>query len=115
MNEALVVSDGIEARLGALTAGWEWFKPWYTIGSRRPSSLPTSRGPDISPDVPKAGRADYSQDGAVTPAPGRPRSPLNSSLPVDALNDALSRLTRPEGSTLEALTRGCRAERLRTA
>ena len=31
MNEALVVSDGIEARLGTLTAGWEWFKPWRTV------------------------------------------------------------------------------------
>jgi len=30
-NEALVVSDGIEARLGTLTAGWEWFKPWRTV------------------------------------------------------------------------------------
>ncbi len=31
MNEALVVSDGIEARLGTLTAGREWFKPWRTV------------------------------------------------------------------------------------
>ena len=31
MNEALVVSDGNEARLGTLTAGWEWFKPWRTV------------------------------------------------------------------------------------
>ena len=31
MNEALVASDGIEARLGTLTAGWEWFKPWRTV------------------------------------------------------------------------------------
>ncbi|MDE0497023.1 MAG: type I restriction endonuclease subunit R [Acidimicrobiaceae bacterium] len=31
MNEALIVSDGIEARLGTLTAGPEWFKPWRTI------------------------------------------------------------------------------------
>ena len=31
MNEALVVSDGNEARLGTLTAGREWFKPWRTI------------------------------------------------------------------------------------
>ncbi|MDE2903677.1 MAG: type I restriction endonuclease subunit R [Chloroflexota bacterium] len=31
MNEALVVSDGIQARLGTLTAGWEWFKPWRTV------------------------------------------------------------------------------------
>ena len=30
-NEALIVSDGVEARLGTLTAGWEWFKPWRTI------------------------------------------------------------------------------------
>ena len=31
MNEALVVSDGVEARLGTLTAGREWFKPWRTV------------------------------------------------------------------------------------
>ena len=31
MNEALVVSDGTEARIGTLTAGREWFKPWRTI------------------------------------------------------------------------------------
>ena len=31
MNEALVVSDGNEARIGALNAGREWFKPWRTI------------------------------------------------------------------------------------
>ena len=30
-NAALVVSDGLEARIGALTAGQEWFKPWRTI------------------------------------------------------------------------------------
>ena len=32
MNEALVVSDGTEARIGTLTSGREWFKPWRTIG-----------------------------------------------------------------------------------
>ena len=31
MNEVLVVSDGLEARIGTLTAGREWFKPWRTI------------------------------------------------------------------------------------
>ena len=31
MNAALVVSDGIEARIGTLTGGWEWFKPWRTV------------------------------------------------------------------------------------
>ena len=31
MNEALMVSDGMLARIGALTAGREWFKPWRTI------------------------------------------------------------------------------------
>jgi len=30
-NELLVISDGLEARLGTLTAGREWFKPWRTI------------------------------------------------------------------------------------
>ena len=31
MNELLMVSDGLEARVGTLTAGKEWFKPWRTI------------------------------------------------------------------------------------
>ena len=30
-NAALVVSDGVEARIGTLTAGREWFKPWRTV------------------------------------------------------------------------------------
>jgi type I restriction enzyme R subunit len=30
-NCLLVVSDGVEARAGTLTAGREWFKPWRTI------------------------------------------------------------------------------------
>ena len=31
MNQALVVSDGTKARMGTLTAGKEWFKPWRTV------------------------------------------------------------------------------------
>ena len=31
MNEALMVSDGTEARIGTLTSGREWFKPWRTV------------------------------------------------------------------------------------
>ncbi len=30
-NALLVTSDGVEARIGTLTAGKEWFKPWRTI------------------------------------------------------------------------------------
>jgi type I restriction enzyme, R subunit len=30
-NALLVVSDGVDARVGTLTAGREWFKPWRTI------------------------------------------------------------------------------------
>ena len=30
-NAALLVADGVQARLGTLTGGWEWFKPWRTI------------------------------------------------------------------------------------
>ena len=35
MNAALIVSDGLEARIGTLTAGREWFKPWRTISGER--------------------------------------------------------------------------------
>ncbi len=40
-NAALVVSDGRYARIGALGAGKEWFKPWRTITGREdaPSKL----------------------------------------------------------------------------
>lgn len=30
-NALLVVSDGVEARIGTFTSGKEWFKPWRTI------------------------------------------------------------------------------------
>ena len=33
-NAALLVSDGVQARIGALSAGKEWFKPWRTITGR---------------------------------------------------------------------------------
>src|SRR6266581_1886232 len=31
-NELFVISDGIQARVGSLTSGWERFMPWRTIG-----------------------------------------------------------------------------------
>ena len=34
-NAVLAVSDGVQARVGTLTAGWEWFKPWRTVGGER--------------------------------------------------------------------------------
>lgn len=50
-NEILVVSDGIEARLGTLTADWERFMPWRTIEDDAPrkteltpQSNPTKKG-----------------------------------------------------------------------
>ncbi|MFB3891127.1 MAG: type I restriction endonuclease subunit R [Phycisphaerae bacterium] len=33
-NEVLIVSDGLEARAGSLTAGREWFTPWRTIDGK---------------------------------------------------------------------------------
>ena len=40
-NETLIVSDGLQARMGSLTAGTEWFKPWRTIegASEAPSTV----------------------------------------------------------------------------
>jgi len=34
-NELLVVSDGVNARVGTLTAGREWFKPWRTVSGQQ--------------------------------------------------------------------------------
>jgi type I restriction enzyme R subunit len=33
-DAVLVASDGVEARVGTLTAGREWFKPWRTISGK---------------------------------------------------------------------------------
>jgi type I restriction enzyme R subunit len=33
-NAVLVASDGVQARIGSLGAGKEWFKPWRTISGR---------------------------------------------------------------------------------
>jgi len=38
-NELLVVSDGLEARVGTLTAGKEWFKPWRTVSGESLADL----------------------------------------------------------------------------
>jgi type I restriction enzyme R subunit len=34
-NAVLVVSDGVEARVGTLTGGREWFKPWRTVSGEQ--------------------------------------------------------------------------------
>ncbi len=34
-NEILVVADGIDARMGTLTGGFEWFKRWRTIDGEK--------------------------------------------------------------------------------
>jgi len=41
-NAVLIVSDGVQARIGALGAGKEWFKPWRTVTGREdaPAKLP---------------------------------------------------------------------------
>lgn len=41
-NAALVISDGVQARIGSLGAGREWFRPWRTISGRgdAPGSMP---------------------------------------------------------------------------
>lgn len=43
-NEVLVISDGVEARVGTFTAGREWFKPWRTITGE---SMAESRLPEL--------------------------------------------------------------------
>ena len=38
-NAALVISDGLAARIGSLTANKDWFLPWRTIGGEEITSL----------------------------------------------------------------------------
>ncbi len=38
-NVALIISDGVQARIGSLTSGKEWFKPWRTIDGQKPAPV----------------------------------------------------------------------------
>ena len=61
-------------------------------------------GPSIAPEAPGAERNDYGQvvlERRLRDALGE----LNPGLPVEALDDAFRKLTRPEGATLEARNR----------
>ena len=61
-------------------------------------------GPDMAPDTPGSERSDYGQvvlERRLRDALGE----LNPGLPAEALDDALRKLTRPEGATLEARNR----------
>ncbi len=63
-----------------------------------------AHGPDIAPDTPNAERDDYGE--VVLERRLRDAlAELNPTLPLDALDDAYRKLTRPEGSTLEARNR----------
>ena len=44
MNEILMVSDGIAARVGTITSEWEWFKLWRTLpGEKSAPNVPELR------------------------------------------------------------------------
>ena len=63
-----------------------------------------AHGPDIAPDTPNAERTDYGQV-VLERRLLDTLAALNPSLPTEALDDAYRKLTRPEGSTLEARNR----------
>ncbi len=47
-NAALVIGDGVEARMGALTSGFEWFKRWRTYW---PVGGPNQDGETLAPET----------------------------------------------------------------
>ena len=92
---AAVVTDASlsESTVEAVALDWLGSLGWTVL-----------HGPDVAPDTPTAERADY---GEVV-LHDRLRSALarlNPDLPDDALEDALRRLTRPAGATLETRNR----------
>ena len=88
MNDALVVSDGTEARIGTLTSGREWFKPWRTVtgetladphltelqvmleGVFEPGPLPR-HGPGLHRVRGRRQRRAGQEDGGLSPVPRR--------------------------------------------
>ncbi len=65
-NELLVISDGLEARLGVLDAGQEWFKPWRTITGE--DFYPPVSDASVQPGVPRVPELQVLLEGVFTPA-----------------------------------------------
>ena len=63
-----------------------------------------AHGPDIAPGMPNAERSNYGQM-VLERRLGDSLAELNPSLPTSALDDAFRKLTRSEGTTLEARNR----------
>ena len=63
-----------------------------------------AHGPDIAPDTTGAERTDYGEV-VLALRLREALARLNPDLPAAALEDAFRKLTRPEGSTLEARNR----------
>ena len=63
-NELMVVSDGLEARMGTLTANWERFMPWRTISGTdfQPPLIP-SPYPSPTPSPTGRGRGEGAEHG----------------------------------------------------
>ncbi len=90
-NEALVISDGLEARLGTLTADKERFSPWRTVEGEETAPASISQLEVLDPrslrEAPLSGpapllhrlrgqgRPDHQEDGRLPPVPRRPKSP----------------------------------------
>ena len=82
-----------EADVEAAAIDWLEGLGWQTV-----------YGPDIPPDTPNAERDNYDQvilDRRLRDA----LASLNPGLPSDALDDAFRKLTRPQGTTVEARNR----------
>ena len=82
-----------EADVEAVALGWVAGLGWEV-----------AHGPNIAPDGIAAERHDYGQV-VLKRRLWQAAADLNPDLPASALDDALRRLTRPEGSTLEARNR----------
>ena len=89
MNRALLSEDIVEQ------AALAWLESlgWHVI-----------YGPDVAPEKPNFERDDYGQV-AIERRLQNALAQINHSLPADALEDALRKLTHPEGATLEARNR----------
>uniref|UniRef100_UPI002ACE7841 type I restriction endonuclease subunit R n=1 Tax=Anaerolinea sp. TaxID=1872519 RepID=UPI002ACE7841 len=65
-NELLVISDGLEARLGVLDAGQEWFKPWRTITGE--DFYPSVDDLNAQPGAPRVPELQVLLEGVFEPA-----------------------------------------------
>ena len=94
-NEVLVISDGVEARVGTLTANPEWFLPWKTIEGTRTLPPRASRSLRSSPGASSRSADSWTWCGTSSSSSTAPTGPRRRWPPTTSSTPSTKRSPPP--------------------